>query len=379
MKEDLIYLNAFNLIPGITRPRLYEIKRRFTNFKNAWQKIDRGFSLDIESRKDDILFQKNKGADFLKKIKEAKLKIDPEKEFANLQKENVDLIDFEDPRYPALLKQIPDAPFCFYLKGKLPADSYTFAIVGTRQATPYGKQAAEFFASSLARLGITIVSGLALGIDAEAHKGALAANGKTVAVLGTGLDKSSIYPPQNKQLAKEIVESGGALISEYPLGSQAEQYHFPERNRIISGLSLGVLVIEAPEKSGALITANLALEQGREVFAVPGSIFQKNSFGSNELIKKGAKLTSNINDILEELNLKIDVINPEIGESGASEINISNEEKQILNILETEPQDLDKIIQKSKMRPQDVISTITLLEIKGLIKNLGGNNYIRKH
>jgi len=366
MNEDSIYLNAFNLIPGINRARLREIKRRFANFKNAWQKIDRHFSLA------------DKDADFLDKVREAKSKIDPEKEFANLKKESVSLVDFDDPRYPDILKQIPDAPFCFYLKGKLPADSYTFAIVGTRNATSYGKQVAEFFASALARLGITIVSGLALGVDAEAHKGAMAANGKTVAVLGTGLDDSSIYPPQNRQLAKEIIETGGALVSEYPFGSQPEQYHFPERNRIISGLSLGVLVIEAPEKSGALITANLALEQGREVFAVPGGIFSKNSSGPNGLIKKGAKLTTSVSDILEELNLEIDVINPEIGKAEAGAADVSSEEKQILNLLEAEPQNLDKIIQKSKMRPADVMSAITMLEIKGIIKNLGGNNYAKR-
>lgn len=361
MNEDLIYLNAFNLIPGISRPRLREIKRRFTNFKNAWQKIDRGFLLG------------DKDANFLDKVKEAKSKIEPEKEFENLQKENIELITFDDPRYSDILKQIPDAPFCFYLKGKLPADSsYAFAIVGTRRATPYGKQAAEFFASSLARLGITIVSGLALGVDTEAHRGAMAANGKTVAVLGAGLDDPSIYPPQNRRLAKEIIETGGALVSEYPFGGQPESYHFPERNRIISGLSLGVLVVEAPEKSGALITANLALEQGREVFAVPGGIFSKNSSGPNGLIKKGAKLTTNITDILEELNLEIDVINPEIGSA-----NVSAEEKKVLNIIEAEPQDLDKIIQKSKMKPAEVMSAITMLEIKGLIKNQGGNNYTK--
>ncbi len=366
MDNDLIYLNAFNLIPGVSRPRLREIKRRFANFKNAWQKIDRGFLLD------------DKDADFLDKIKRAKSKIEPEKELEKLQKENIDIVDLEDPRYPDILKQIPDAPFCFYLKGNLPTDSYNFAVVGTRNATPYGRQTAEFFASSLARLGITIVSGLALGIDTEAHKGALAASGKTVAVLGTGLDDSSIYPPQNRRLAKEIIETGGALVSEYHFGSQPEQYHFPERNRIISGLSLGILVVEAPEKSGALITANLALEQGREVFAAPGGIFSKNSSGSNELIKKGAKLTTNITDILEELNLKIDVINPEIGNADSDSIDISSEEKRILNLMEAAPQDLDKIIQKSKMRPQDAMSTITMLEIKGLIKNMGGNNYVKK-
>lgn len=377
MNNDLVYLNVFNLIPGITRPRLREIKRRFTSFKNAWQKIDRGFSLDVGSR--GVPFREDKDGDFLDKIREAKLKIDPEKEWEKLQKEKIDLITFDDPLYPDILKQIPDAPFCFYLKGKLPPDSYTFAVVGTRRATPYGKQAAEFFASSLARLGITIVSGLALGIDTEAHKGALAANGKTIAVLGTGLNDSSIYPPQNRQLAKEIIKTGGALISEYPFGSQPEQFHFPERNRIISGLSLGVLVIEAPEKSGALITANLALEQDREVFAVPGGIFSKNSSGPNELIKKGAKLTTNVSDILEELNLQIDIINPEISSSNISEAGISNEEKLILNLLEAEPQNLDKIIQKSKMKPAEVMSAITMLEIKGLIKNLGGNNYVKSH
>ncbi|MDP1629236.1 MAG: DNA-processing protein DprA [bacterium] len=359
--NDLIYLNAFNLIPGIGRPRLREIRHRFSTFKKAWEKIGRGFSLD------------DKNANFLERAKETNLKIDPEKEWQKLEKEKIELIDLDDPRYPELLKETPDSPFCFYLKGKLPANSYAIAIVGTRRSSAYGKQAAEFFSGSLARLGITVVSGLALGIDSEAHKSAIAAGGKTIAVLGTGLDNLSIYPPQNRALAKQIIETGGALVSEYPLDAKPESYHFPERNRIISGLSLGVLVIEAPEKSGALITANLALEQNREVFAVPGSIFSKTSLGPNELIKKGAKLVTGVNDILEELNIKLDIINPEI-----TALNLPLNEQKILKLVEEEPQNLDKIIQESKMHPSEVMSAVTMLEIKGLIKNLGGNNYVKK-
>ena len=208
----------------------------------------------------------------------------------------------EDKDYPKLLKEISDPPFALYLKGKLlPQDNQALAIVGTRKITPYGRQMTEKFAGWLSRQGLTLVSGLARGVDGTAHRAALENQGRTIAIMGTGLDQ--IYPPEHKGLAEAIIRQG-ALISEYPLGTAASPMNFPLRNRIISGLSLGVLVIEGESKSGTKITARYAAEQGREVFAVPGPITSPTSSGPADLIKMGAKLVSSGGDIIEELNLE---------------------------------------------------------------------------
>ncbi|MBI2446361.1 MAG: DNA-protecting protein DprA [Parcubacteria group bacterium] len=222
----------------------------------------------------------------------------------NESKNKIKIIKKSSKEYPKILKEISNAPKQFYLRGDLPKNhNMNFAIVGTRAASEYGKTLAFKIAKELSELGFNIVSGLALGIDTQAHLGALAGNGKTVAVLGSGIDDASIFPKENLALVKKIVDSGGVVISEYEPRAKSEIWYFPERNRIVSGLSRGVLVVEAPEKSGALITARLALEQNREVFAIPGSVFSKNSIGANNLIKSGAKMVTSVDDILEELNL----------------------------------------------------------------------------
>ena len=206
-------------------------------------------------------------------------------------------ISILDENYPELLKQIYDPPKCLYVMGNLEIlNTPSIAIVGCREASEYGKKAATYFSYNLAKQGITIVSGLAKGIDSYSHIGALQAKGKTIAIIGSGLD--IIYPKENEQLAKKIIEQGGAIISEYPLGTRPTQDHFPARNRIISGLSKAVLVVEAKEKSGSLITADFAMEQGKEVYAVPGNINSINSVGTNNLIKDGAIPVSNFSDIL---------------------------------------------------------------------------------
>lgn len=217
--------------------------------------------------------------------------------------DNIKKITLQDKTYPAILKEIHDPPKELYIKGNIiPQDKIAIAVVGTRKCTQHGKQVALDIAGELAKLGITIVSGLAEGIDTFAHQAALENNGRTIAVLGTGIDKKSLYPKSNYILSEKIAKNG-AVISEYPPETKGTKFNFPKRNRIVSGLSLGVVVIEAPEKSGALITASLALEQNREVFAVPGSIYEENYQGTNKLIQMGAKLVNNIEDILEELNL----------------------------------------------------------------------------
>jgi len=289
-----------------------------------------------------------------------------------LKDQNIRKITLQDKDYPAILKEIHSPPKEFYIKGKIaPQDKVAVAVVGTRKYSQYGKQVTLDIAGKLARLGITIVSGLAKGIDTWAHQAALENNGRTIAVLGTGMDRKSFYPFCNYNLSEKIARNG-AVISEYPNGTRGTQFTFPQRNRIISGLSLGVVIVEAPEQSGALITAALAVEQNREVFAIPGSIYEKNSQGVNQLIKMGAKLVTDVDDILEELNLshlikikKKKRIKPE-----------NREEEIVLSLLSAQPVHIDEIIKQSKLPTAIVNSTLMILELKRGIRNLGKGNYV---
>ena len=300
--------------------------------------------------------------------------------------EEIREIRIESENYPKLLKGIKNPPKVLYIRGELKSsapkgqaslseaewDEQCFAVVGTRRFSSYGKQVALEIAGDLAEAGLTIVSGLAPGIDTFCHQATLERKKQTIAVLGTGLDEKSIYPQSNLKLAQKIIETGGCLISEYPEGTRGTQFTFPQRNRIISGISLGVLVIEAKEKSGALITAEWAKKQGRKVFAIPGPIHSSNSRGPHKLIKEGAKLVENANDILLELNL------PEITRPGLVE-GENREENLILESLKEESLYIDKIIEKTKLPAAIVASTIAILEIKGKIRNLGGNIYAISH
>jgi len=280
----------------------------------------------------------------------------------------IEKITIKDKEYPESLKKIKSPPQALYFKGKLPQkEDLCFAIVGTRLCSDYGKQAALQIAGELSENNLIIVSGFAPGIDTWVHKAVVEKQKRTIAVLGTGLDEKSIYPKENIKLAEKIIELGGCLISEYPPGTRGTNFTFPQRNRIISGLSLGVLVIEAKEKSGSLITANWAFSQKRKVFAVPGPIYSLNSKGTNFLIKRGAKLVDNVNDILQELNL------PLFKEKPQKEIN--SEEELILNALKEGPLHVDKIIKITKMTPSKIASIIAVLEVEEKVKNLGGNVY----
>ncbi len=232
-------------------------------------------------------------------ILNSKNKLNLENELQYIKNNNISIINIEDESYPKLLKQIYDPPICLYIKGDTQIlNDFSLAIIGCRQCSNYGSKIAKDIAYSLAKKDINIVSGLARGIDTFAHIGAVNGNGKTIAVVGTGLD--IVYPYQNKILEENIVKKGGAIVSEYPLGTKPIKTNFPERNRIISGLSKGVIVVEAKEKSGTLITVDFALEQGRNVYVVPGNINSKNSVGTNELIKEGAKPITKLADILED-------------------------------------------------------------------------------
>ncbi|MEA3344318.1 MAG: DNA-processing protein DprA [Patescibacteria group bacterium] len=284
--------------------------------------------------------------------------------------EGINKITIEDSNYPKLLKKINKAPKTLYYKGKIYPDEICFAIVGTRRFSSYGKETATKIAMELSGSNITIVSGLAPGIDTFAHTAVVEQKKRTIAVLGTGLDRKSIYPKENIQLSEKILELGGCLVSEYPPGTRGSRFTFPERNRIISGLSQGVLVVEAKIKSGSLITANHGFSQNKKIFAIPGPIYALNSQGPHFLIKKGAKLVDKTNDILQELNLpNLEQIQNKA--QGAENL----EQRLILNILEQEALEIDEIIERTKLSPAITASTITILEMKQKIKNLGGNTY----
>lgn len=308
--------------------------------------------------------------EMLDKFKRYRDNFDPKKYFAELRRLGIDYLTIKDENFPKNLRGISACPTVLYIKGKLKEnDELAIAIVGSRKCSSYGREVAEKFSEELASLGITIVSGLARGIDTVSHASALAAGGRTIAVLGCGLD--SVYPPENIGLASEIIKKGSALISEYPLGYPAIPTNFASRNRIISGLSRGVLVIEGAEKSGTLLTVGHAADQGREVFAVPGEIFSPLSFAPHYLLKNGAKLVASPNDILEEMGW---------GKTGQREnvrsiIPGSPEEEKILNFLENEALHLDELARISNLDIGVVSARLTVMELKGIVKNMGGGIY----
>jgi len=282
-------------------------------------------------------------------------------------------ISIKDPEYPALLREIPDAPDVLYLRGKLPDIALpTFAIVGTRRLTRYGKEQTEKIARELAQAGIMIVSGLARGIDTLAHAAAVEAGIPTVAVLGTGIDDPTIFPQQNVKLANEIIEKGGCVLSEYPPGTHGTKYTFPARNRIIAGLSIGTLVMEAPIKSGALITARLALDYNREVFAIPHQLGCWTGEGCNSILHQGAHLVREAKDIF-------DVLGIEPQKSTIENYKPENEmEEKLITCLSAEPMHIDKIIEQTGLRNAEVMTTLSMLELRGIVKNIGEMNFVIK-
>lgn len=281
---------------------------------------------------------------------------------------DIKTVKIGDEEYPESLKKISDHPKVLYYKGVLPKNENCVAIVGTRRPSEYGQQATLRMAGDLAEAGLVVVSGMAPGIDTFAHKICVEKGKRTVAVLGTGIDEKTVYPQSNLQLSREIVKTGGCLISELPPGTRGSNFTFPRRNRIISGLSVAVLVVEAKEKSGSLITAECAKKQGKKVFAVPGSVFSINSKGPNGLIKSGAKLAENANDILKELG--IDAL-----EQTKEQVAENSEEGIILKALEEEALHIDKIIEKTRLNVSTAATTLALMEISGKIRHLGGNTY----
>lgn len=289
-----------------------------------------------------------------------------------LEKEGITTISINEPNYPALLKEISDPPHTLFVRGKISADNGpSLGVVGTRKLTNYGRQACEELVKPLAKNGVTIVSGLALGIDAAAHQATLDSGGTTIAVLGSGIDKQHVYPSAHRYLSELIIKNGGAVISEYPPGFLPTQYSFPARNRIIAGLTLGTLVVEAPEVSGALITARCALDYNREVFAVPHLINSPTGIGPNNLIKMGAKLVTKSSDIADALNLKLITDTLDRKPTLAS----NSTEAKILEALSGEPKHIDSLIKETGLPSQTVTSALTLMEIKGKVRNWGSMTY----
>lgn len=358
-KNNLKYLNALNKINGIGPQKMRRLMSFFATPAEIWQ-------ADLKN-----LIRSGIGEALSAKITAERIKIDPEQEWLKLEKGNIKMLIETDPEYPRLLKEIPSAPYILYIKGDMNLNAPMISIVGSRKYSDYGSRVAYAFAKDLAQAGITVVSGMALGIDAIAHRGAIDGGGKTIAVLGNSLDDKNIHPITNFRLSQEIIRNG-CLVSDFPIETHASTGTFPARNRIVAGLSLGTLIIEAGEKSGTLITANLALDFNREVFAVPGQIFSPQSFGTNDLIKKGAKVVTGIRDILEELQLE----ERRLKTIPQARISESPEEEVILRTLSTDPLHIDNISKVSKLGTATVASTLAILEIKGWVRNIGGQNYI---
>lgn len=359
--QDFKYFIALTHFPKFGPARLKKLKRCFPDLGNSFRASQRELT--------QAGIEENIAHEFIA----ARTAINPDKILEQLDKENIKVITIDNSNYPKLLSKIYDPPQLLYYKGELSKqDEFSLAIVGTRKYTNYGQQAVDKIAKDLALSNITVVSGLALGIDALAHRAALDINGRTVAVLGSGLDTQNIYPSANRYLADKIIASGGAVISEFPIGTPPLRHHFPQRNRIISGLALGVLVIEAGEKSGALITAYHALEQNREVFAVPGTIFSSTSQGTNKLIKQGGQLVASANDIMEALDL-IQITSYIDSKQIMPE---TKEEELVLAHLTHEPAHIDELVRETKLDTATINSTLTIMEMKGMIKNLGGMQYV---
>ncbi len=308
--------------------------------------------------------------------------IDPDGELERAYAAGLSILCIEDEQYPRYLREVHDPPIVLYVRGTLaPQDDRAVAIVGTRRPSYYGTSTTERLAGDLARRGLTVVSGLARGIDSAAHRGALAAGGRTIAVLGCGADV--VYPPENGHLMKEVAASG-AVITEFPMGFKPERRNFPRRNRIISGMSFGTVVVEAAARSGSLITARLALEEGREVFAVPGKVDSPVSSGTNSLIKQGARLIETADDVLEELRPMLGEL-PAAPQSAARPADtserpagLSDGETELLGLLSSDPVHIDALIRRSGKPAGEISATLMMLEVKRLARQLPGKLFVRR-
>ncbi|HVN53887.1 MAG TPA: DNA-processing protein DprA [Anaerolineaceae bacterium] len=356
--DSRAYWVGFNMVKGIGAVRVRALISAFGNLEAAWgatpqQLLTAGLSVRIVEN--FLLMRK---------------KVDLEATWEKIRQAQIEVVTWDDEDYPGRLKEIDQPPPLLYTRGGFqPEDEWAVAIVGTRRITPYGRQVAEDAGAFLARNKVTVVSGLARGVDATAHDAALKAGGRTIAVLGSGVDR--IYPPENGRLAERIVAQG-AVVSDYAPGTPPDAANFPPRNRIISGLSLATIVIEAGDESGALITATFAAEQGREVFAVPGNIFAPQSKGANRLIRDGARPLLKMEEILEALELT------QVSEHQAARtlIPADDSEAEILKVLGAELVHIDEIRAQLDLPIEKVSATLTMMELKGMVRQTGGMNYM---
>jgi DNA processing protein len=355
---DKRYGIGFNLIKGIGAVRMQALIHHFGDLEDAWKAAP------------GELAQAGLGLKVIERIIQARGQVDLGKVWKKIESQNIHILTWEDEAYPQRLKEIDQPPPVLYIRGEyLPDDLFAVAIVGTRRVTPYGRQITEELSSFLAANGITVISGLARGVDAIAHQTALKAGGRTIGVLGSGVDK--IYPPEHRALAEKMIESG-AIVSDYAPGTPPDATNFPPRNRIISGLSLAVVVVEAGETSGALITAEFAAEQGREIFAVPGSILAPQSKGTNKLIQNGALPLLSVNDLMQALDLT------RMGEHKAARkiIPADETEARLMSVLGVEPLHVDEIRNQTELPIEKVSATLALMELKGMVRQVGGMNYV---
>ncbi|GAB4452900.1 MAG: DNA-processing protein DprA [Anaerolineales bacterium] len=349
---------GFNLIKGIGAVRMQGLVAYFGNLESAWA----ASPADLAAA--------GLGSKLIERVIQARANVDLDKVWERIEKQGIKILTWQDEAYPQRLKEIDQPPPVLYVRGDyLPDDLFAVAIVGTRRVTPYGRQITEELSAFLAGRGMTVVSGLARGVDAIAHQAALKAGGRTIAVLGSGVDK--IYPPEHRALAEQIMEHG-ALLSDYAPGTPPDASNFPPRNRIISGLSLAVVVVEAGETSGALITAEFAAEQGREVFAVPGSILAPQSKGTNKLIQNGALPLLSVNDLMQALDLT------RMGEQKAARKIMPGDplEAQLLSVIGSEPLHVDEIRNQAGLPIEKVSATLALMELKGMVRQVGGMQYV---
>lgn len=359
MTDQKPYYMGLSKVAGIGPARTRRLLERFGDAETAWHAtLGDLMAAGLEGKTASALVEARRATDL-------------EREMERIETAGAHLLTWGCEDYPERLREVEDSPPVLYVLGDFaPPDSWAVAVVGTRRATHYGREATARLSAELAEAGVTVVSGLARGIDTIAHTASLDAGGRTIAVLGSGVDV--IYPQENRNLARRIVEEGrGAVVSEYSLGTQPEAVNFPPRNRIISGLSLGVLVVEAGEKSGALITITFALEQGRDVFAVPGPITSRMSDGPNKLLKQGAKCVTSAQDILEELNMQLVSEHVE----AAKTLPTDPTERMLLEYLQDRSQHIDELTNRSGLPAATVSAVLTMMELKGIVRHLGGMQY----
>jgi DNA processing protein len=362
---------ALNMIDGVGPVRLRALRDQFGTPEAI-----------LSAPKQELMRVDGVGEDVARNIAGWREQIDLDAELQRIEKGNVRVVTCDDPEYPKNLREIYDPPLVLYVKGTLKeGEALAIGVVGSRRTTLYGQDMARKLAFQLARLGVTVVSGLARGIDTAVHNGALQAKGRTVAVIGCGIDV--VYPAENKKLADEIAEKGGAVVTEFPFGVKPDKQNFPMRNRIISGWSMGVVVVEANVKSGALITAGQAAEQGRQVFAVPGRADSILSRGTNKLIKDGAKLTEDVEDILSEFEYLLPKQSVETAATDAAGrgakpvLKFSEIEEKVIAQMSREETGIDDIIRSSGLTSAAVSATLLGLEMKRVVRQLPGKLYVR--